>query len=806
MAAPATDLAGVIGTWIAVFFAILALVGVVGPLLVYLNLRTQRGQALNDIDDPTGVYVSRGIRTCYTRTRAFRRVKVPLLSTTPTLYVPNIFIPTGSARKGPATPSTTGWIMLSDVLWNYRLNLKYGDKLVFADSISYLPVHKNWILLLGLLGRYGSRDDNGLPIGEVANIPSTFLHASGKDYIRLSGISGTMLIQRRPSGSDNQKLYFHRHTLNGVALDTNDVPIETLLMLFLGYLSSTDGTIFQNYLLSSYTTTQISDEPKFFRLHSFPLEQVEYSDRVLFRELGIHAQSVFRFAASNLPAEEWAKTILETQHDSSRRLSEYCTDSGHHYYLKVDLYRFNLLAVEVAWSPHAAIVAESAKMIYFFNASKAGSRLISVVKQLLAKPPVSLESERMTELLGKAESRIRYSRFSRTSSRLWYDIDVELRKFWNTADTCMRAMSLLFLDFKELTEILGQELDRVVVDVSSNTITLIRENDPSDSSSLVYFFDFVAVFSPERIRSTAPRVELSAIQCGIACLQALVRMMMFRCVIDSQALSRTIRDLGDIVWVADSTQGVKVNPRHEKPSMYRASDGEESDSEPSDTSSANSHLTGAHQTWDKSNAPEFIRTVLDMEQTIVNRADDTGKTALHIASHIGNVGAAEALLEKGASVQLADSEGNTSLHIAASQGHLEIVQLLLSKKSDLAAVSNAGATPLHLAASNGHFGVVEELLTNGADARAVDQASVTPLWCATNKGSVDIVELLLDNGAEVSKGNNEGVTPVQLASSRGNIEVLQVLLDHGADVSTIDSHGRTVLHSYLWSLDSLESE
>ncbi|KAL4948114.1 hypothetical protein BDW69DRAFT_189566 [Aspergillus filifer] len=562
MAANAIDLAGVVGTWIAVFFAILALVGVVGPLLIYMNQRSQRTVALENVDDPARVYIGPGVRLCCSRARALRTVKVPILTTSPN--IPNLFSVMDNGRKMRSTASTTGWIMLSDVLWNYNFDLKYGDGLKFAETESYLPVHKNWILLLGLLGRYGVRKDNGLPIGEIGNIPSVFLNASEEDYFRLSGTSGTMLVPLRSSPTTKLRFHFHRHMLDGVALDKKDLPLEHLLFLYLGYLPSRDGILFGREQYDSYKT---DPEKEFFRFLPIPSDKLDVSHRLLFRQLGVYVQSVFRFEAVESKPDDMNKIIDEAgcafrgpTRDSMRLSRYFKSRTFDAYYIKADIHRLNLRALEVEWSPYAVVWRGGENIFDSASLDSNKDRIMSALDRLLGELPASPDNDRLIEFLRRAsELPTTLDQFSRTASRLWYDIDLELRKYWRTEGISMRAVSLLFLDFPELAETLADGLRSATVDMDSNTVTFAGEgtNQPDPAPfEWTYFFDFESVFTKEQTSGHVLRVELSITQCAIAALQALVRVAMFDCVVSSDALSVAFDALNDIVWVADSTSGV----------------------------------------------------------------------------------------------------------------------------------------------------------------------------------------------------------------------------------------------------------
>jgi hypothetical protein len=55
-------LAGTIGTWVAVFIAVVALAGILPAYLLYKKSRTEIVQALALVDDPTHSFISGGIR------------------------------------------------------------------------------------------------------------------------------------------------------------------------------------------------------------------------------------------------------------------------------------------------------------------------------------------------------------------------------------------------------------------------------------------------------------------------------------------------------------------------------------------------------------------------------------------------------------------------------------------------------------------------------------------------------------------------------------------------------------------------
>lgn len=57
------------------------------------------------------------------------------------------------------------------------------------------------------------------------------------------------------------------------------------------------------------------------------------------------------------------------------------------------------------------------------------------------------------------------------------------------------------------------------------------------------------------------------------------------------------------------------------------------------------------------------------------------RTALHVASEVGNASAVLALIQNGADFDALDVEHDNGLHIAVREGHLTVVKTLLTESS-----------------------------------------------------------------------------------------------------------------------------
>ena len=172
-----------VGTWVAVLVTLVALIGIVGPYLALRASVSDSNRAMNAVKDDPGKYVGHGYKL--TRgLRVWRRIRVPKLSPS---YITNhpdteLLVPIGAStgvwtlKQVPDYHQwNSGWAKLAELIGAYcfreptgasgserELGIPNGGSLEVVNSRTALVVHKQWILLLGLLGRYGKRADTGV--------------------------------------------------------------------------------------------------------------------------------------------------------------------------------------------------------------------------------------------------------------------------------------------------------------------------------------------------------------------------------------------------------------------------------------------------------------------------------------------------------------------------------------------------------------------------------------------------------------------------------------------------------------------
>lgn len=206
-----------------------------------------------------------------------------------------------------------------------------------------------------------------------------------------------------------------------------------------------------------------------------------------------------------------------------------------------------------------------------------------------------------------------------------------------------------------------------------------------------------------------------------------------------------------------------------------------------------------------------------------------GSTPLFLATMFSPViDLVEALLSRGAKMDVLTKDGGTMLHAAVSGGKMKAVKLFLEqKKMNIHAQRNDGATVLIDAVQHsGDKALIEYLISKGADINAVDKRGANVMHKALRGGKVDLFDFLLLKGAkmkvptsppplhfaamgghkesvewllakkvDVNEKAKDGSTALMRAcKDSGNVEILQLLQSKGADLNAVDERGYSALH------------
>ena len=196
---------------------------------------------------------------------------------------------------------------------------------------------------------------------------------------------------------------------------------------------------------------------------------------------------------------------------------------------------------------------------------------------------------------------------------------------------------------------------------------------------------------------------------------------------------------------------------------------------------------------DAKTAPDMMTPLVSAEPRAQPRSPG-GMTALMFAAREGCLACVEALIEKGAAINLPDPEGVTPLLWAIWNTRFDVAKYLIAHGANVNRWDWWGRTPLYLA-------VDYVTLPHGGrpDQPALDETL-----------PIEIVKLLLDNGADPNPqlkmtapmratGNDRGLdtmltpgtTPLIRAAKSFDAESMKALLEHGADISLTTSRNMT---------------
>ena len=129
--------------------ALFALIAVLGPILVWAASRTERNKALHAAGDANQPFIGSGFHFVGFDVRLFRRVKAPVIDKVPQ----NLVLAFNTARY-TETNSRATWVQVANLLLGYGATFQRGDTLIMYRGRAILPVHRTWILAIGLTGRY----------------------------------------------------------------------------------------------------------------------------------------------------------------------------------------------------------------------------------------------------------------------------------------------------------------------------------------------------------------------------------------------------------------------------------------------------------------------------------------------------------------------------------------------------------------------------------------------------------------------------------------------------------------------------
>lgn len=191
-----TDVASLVGTWVAAGVAIVALVGIIGPLLVWRASRSERHKALVAIGTNNNGYVSRGL-TVWPGVRSLQKVYAPKLRKA-RLFTDKEWVSFGLPHAKPLPESPATWVQFGACLQYYGLKLDTTADITVREGKSFIPISREYMTLFLLLGRYSDKIGKQHVRDKSERLTATMLrkrtrstHRSYGDS-KLYGLTGTL--------------------------------------------------------------------------------------------------------------------------------------------------------------------------------------------------------------------------------------------------------------------------------------------------------------------------------------------------------------------------------------------------------------------------------------------------------------------------------------------------------------------------------------------------------------------------------------------------------------------------------------
>ncbi|KAK7479534.1 hypothetical protein BaRGS_00029251 [Batillaria attramentaria] len=193
----------------------------------------------------------------------------------------------------------------------------------------------------------------------------------------------------------------------------------------------------------------------------------------------------------------------------------------------------------------------------------------------------------------------------------------------------------------------------------------------------------------------------------------------------------------------------------------------------------------------------------DVQVVLQLLTDGVDWTRLHLVSYLGQPGAAQVLINRGASIDARSTNDVTPLHLASRYGQLGTARVLLESGADPDARKRLGPTPLHAAAFAGHSDLVDLLITFKAKVDVQDTSGWTPLHYACQEGRVKVVESMISNTSTRNPGG-AGRVVFRVDCLNGHTQLVKSLLRCG--VSSENPNGTVSLCAVCASAHQLALE
>lgn len=188
-----------------------------------------------------------------------------------------------------------------------------------------------------------------------------------------------------------------------------------------------------------------------------------------------------------------------------------------------------------------------------------------------------------------------------------------------------------------------------------------------------------------------------------------------------------------------------------------------------------------------------VERILETGEVNAEVTDKYGFTPLMQAAQKGYPEVMEVLIKHGADVDTQNDSGKTALMLATFAGKLKSIEFLRECHAKYDVRDKGGSTAFHWAIDGQHMDTVSWCIDDGWDVNIKDTGSQwTPLLrCAAVNGNADIARLLIKNGADVDACDGDGKTALMIAVINGHQNLVELLLKHEANIKVKNAFGKS---------------
>lgn len=842
------DLAGVIGTWVAAFLAIVALVGVLPVFLLYRRSKTEKAKALALLDDPSGNYVINKFKLA--NLRYLKVGRLTNLASPPNMetleYEPQW-------RSQVQNESTGGWINFSYIInaaFPNRDSTATGDEknLHFEDGETFLLVHRAWILVLAVVHCYAYRQDYGLPKENASQD-----HIQNLPWNKtLAGLSGG-LFQHTSDIYDREergKLTFIMHPRSTPSVLEGRADIRALVLLSFGFVKMTDG----NYLRFTVGDSDLSRGrgSRHVKVAQLVDHNADSIDTRLFSDMKLQVgktktinvvepRTVFPNHRAKLDA-----SFMKTKNYMNLGRFKPLSNGDNVWIHREDVYRISAGYLSTPFRRQGFLYANYKDLIVskLFSA-KPTTMTLRWGQKWVSKLNVKEDERRVLNIALEKLSNfdLEDTSWSREAMQNLYDLDQAILVACASSDWKFRSVSVLFVcetrfraNFNSNMECEEDEQPQFVrLSIPNQKVVLGRSKEVGDQQEAAFHFAFMSVFAFQRPPTDGESEDLPIAQAVFAAIQGQIRAIMWKMSLSPHGVHDFVDD--NIYYVSTRPlrraqvptrvrRRSRSSPSSESSSASSSDVDEVSESEPEilplgrvvvprRRARSRSEDSIEYPTSHEPKSETLVRDEMPLH-TAARQGDEAGvqqwiergsnknaknsdgETALFLAAKNGDLLLVKYLESIGVDLEVRDATDTTALSIAAMKGQLSVVRFLLDKGADSEVRDNSGSRALTWAAYEGEKSVVEVLLQHGSDKDAQDDKGRTPLYDACYAKHWEVAEVLLHNGADCNKTTYIGNAPLHEATEHGKTSIVQLLLQKGADTSRRNSEGKTALQIAVW--------